>query len=68
MTTEGNTPATYADERPKLSSRDYEVVHDRLESWLGDQIGPGSNPAVSAISSTPTRSNASWASRQPTLP
>ncbi len=49
MTPEGNPPATYAEDRPKLSSRDYDVVHDRLESWLAEQIGPGSKPTVSAL-------------------
>src|SRR4051794_30419670 len=49
MTPEGNPPATYAEDRPKLSSRDYAVVHDRLESWLAEQIGPGSEPTVSAL-------------------
>jgi aminoglycoside phosphotransferase (APT) family kinase protein len=49
MASEGNTPVAYSDDRPKLSSRDYDVVHDRLESWLADQIGPGSEPKVSAL-------------------
>ena len=49
MTPEGNTPVAYSEDRPKLSSRDYDMVHDRLESWLAEQIGPGSNPTVSTL-------------------
>src|SRR4029077_7126029 len=49
MTAEGNTPVAYSEDRPKLSSRDYDVVLDQLESWLADQLGPGSNPSVSAL-------------------
>ena len=52
MTPEGNQPATYAEDRPKLSSRDYDVVHDRLESWLASSR-PGPKPTVSGAGRSP---------------
>jgi aminoglycoside phosphotransferase (APT) family kinase protein len=36
------------------SSRDPEQVRQRLERWLGDILGPGSRPVVSAVEGTST--------------
>lgn len=38
-----------SDERPKTSNRDYDVLHDDLERWLGTRAVPGSEPTLSEL-------------------
>ena len=38
-----------SDDRPKTSNRDYDVLHDDLERWLGTTAVPGSDPTLSEL-------------------